>query len=140
MNISITAEKVNITLSNTAPALAAGVISSLSIQQAGELEWSKTLLAGEKVNYADAEKAVDKLGDGWRLPTRAELESLLDLSRHYPAIDTDKYPDTKSTHYWTSSKCAWNEEARWVVYFLNGVVNVYHQNDGACVRAVRASQ
>ena len=106
----------------------------------GNLEWSNTLLDGERVDYSAAEKAVEKLGDGWRLPTRQELESLLDLSRHEPAIDTDKYPDTKSACYWTSSKCAWNEAARWVVHFDLGLVVGGHQDSLACVRAVRASQ
>lgn len=140
MNISITAEKVNITLNNPTPAFAAGVLSTISVSEPAELEWSKTLCDGERVDYASAEKAVAELGEGWRLPTRQELESLLDLSRHEPAIDTEKYPDTKSTYYWTSSKCAWNDAARWVVHFSLGHVNDGHLGNVACVRAVRASQ
>jgi hypothetical protein len=138
--INITAEKVSLSFANPAAAFVPGVISSLVAQPTVELEWSNTLLGGERVDYKAAEKAVAKLGDGWRLPTRRELESLLDLSRHEPAIDTDKYPDTKSSPYWTSSECAWNSEARWVVHFSLGFVAYYLQDSYACVRAVRASQ
>jgi len=106
-----------------------------------ELEWSHTLLDGERVNYEKAEHTVAELGDGWRLPTREELLTLVDLTRHDPCIDTDKYPDTKSNYYWTSSECAWNkDEARWVVHFSYGNVYASHLDDGACVRAVRARQ
>ena len=102
-----------------------------------KLEWSQTLLDGETVTLSPAEEAVAKLGEGWRLPTRQELESLLDLSRHDPAIDTSKYPDTKSCAYWTSTPCAWDSAARWVVSFGGGGVFDGHRSGYACVRAVR---
>jgi hypothetical protein len=105
-----------------------------------KLEWSKTLLDGDSVNYESAEKAVSTLGAGWRIPTRIELESLIDLSRHDPAIDTEKYPDTKSKYYWTSTPCAWNDTAVWVVGFGYGFVGSDFRSHLACVRAVRSSQ
>lgn len=105
-----------------------------------DLEWSDTLLEGEPVNYDDAEKAVAVLGPGWRLPTRRELASIIDMSRHAPAIDIDRFPDTQSKWYWTSTPCAWNESARWVVAFNLGLVHDLRRYDYACVRAVRAGQ
>jgi len=102
------------------------------------LEWSATLLDGNSINYEAAEKAVAELGPGWRLPTRQELESLLDLSRHDPAIDVGQFPDTRSAWYWTSTPCAWNEDARWIVNFGVGLVNGNRRSFRACVRAVRA--
>ena len=105
------------------------------------LEWSKTLCNGKSVTYEEAEKAIKELGAGWRLPTRQELESILDLSRHDPAIDTERFPDTQSTYYWTSTPCAWNKtSAVWFVGFGSGGVHNGHRNDLACVRAVRAGQ
>jgi hypothetical protein len=102
------------------------------------LEWSHTLLDGEPVTLSEAEEAVAKLGEGWRLPTRQELESLLDLSRHDPAIDTSKYPDTKSCAYWTSTPVAGYEDAaRWAVYFCDGSVSGYGRRGSAFVLAVR---
>ena len=112
------------------------------VQVVGNLEWSDTLLDGKTVDYKAALAAVEALGEGWRLPTRFELESLLDLSRHDPAIDIEKFPDTKSSWYWTSTPCAWNDTAVWVVHFHYGNVHYsFPRNyDYACVRAVRAGQ
>jgi hypothetical protein len=105
------------------------------------LEWSNTLLDGEAVTYEDAQKAIADFGDGWRMPTCHELESLRYLSRHDPAIDTERYPDTQSRAYWTSTPCAWNDAAVWVVHFRYGYVySDGHRSNSACVRAVRAGQ
>lgn len=101
------------------------------------LEWSHTLCDGERVTYEDAEKAAAALGEGWRLPTRLELESLLDLSRHNPAIDIVKYPFTKSVYYWTSTVSSWDSFAVWVVNFSHGDLDSYPRDNLACVRAVR---
>jgi len=109
-------------------------------QVVDNLEWSDTLLDGKAVNYKTALAAAEALGERWRLPTRFELESLLDLSRHNPAIDTEKFPDTKSTWYWTSSECSWNDSAVWVVGFGSGFVYSFRRSGSACVRAVRAGQ
>ncbi|WP_430009873.1 DUF1566 domain-containing protein [Methylophaga lonarensis] len=105
-----------------------------------ELEWSATLCDGEQVNYEAAEKACHELGDGWRLPTRQELAGILDLSRYDPAIDIDKFPDTKNCAYWTSTPTAWNLSSAWVVYFYRGSAHSRHRKAKAYVRAVRSSQ
>ncbi|MDP2141330.1 MAG: DUF1566 domain-containing protein [Gammaproteobacteria bacterium] len=107
---------------------------------APQLEWSSTLLDGKDVTLAEAEAAVAALGEGWRLPTVKELFSLVDHGRHAPAIDTEKFPDTKSDWYWTGTPCSWNANARWVVYFGGGSVSGYYVSSYACVRACRASQ
>ena len=101
------------------------------------LEWSDTLLGGETVTYETAEEAVQTLGDGWRLPTRKELESLVDTSRHDPAIDTDKFPDTKNERYWSSTPYGGNDDSVWVVDFGGGSVGGYHRLSSGCVRACR---
>ena len=102
------------------------------------LVWSKTL--AEDVNYAKAEEAVAALGEGWRLPTLDELQLIVDRNKYRPAANTEIFPDTESDWYWTSSPCAWNDTARWVVDFDYGYVNGTRQGLSACVRAVRASQ
>lgn len=109
-------------------------------QVVDNLEWSATLLDGKTVDFQAALAAAEALGEGWRLPTRFELESLLDLSRHDPAIDTEKFPDTKSAWYWTGTECAWNDTAVWVLGFHLGSVSYYLRYGDACVRAVRAGQ
>lgn len=105
-----------------------------------KLEWSHTLLDGKPFALSEAEETVAKLGEGWRLPTRQELESLLDLSRHGPAIDTSKYPDVKRFDYWTSTPCAWDNDTRWLVRLYDGVVYGSDRSTAACVRAVRDGQ
>lgn len=101
------------------------------------LVWSKNTLA-VNVRHTDTDKILAEFGDGWRLPTVDELLSIVDRTKYSPAIDTDAFPDTCSDWYWTSTPCAWDGAARWVVFFDYGSVYDLHQNDGACVRAVRA--
>jgi hypothetical protein len=111
-----------------------------------ELEWSETLCAGAAVDYETAEKACADLndadafgrGEGWRLPTRMELETILDLTRHDPAIDTTRFPDTKSAAYWTSTPCAWAPSCAWIVLFHLGYASSLPRSYRACVRAVRS--
>ncbi|HJS35397.1 MAG TPA: DUF1566 domain-containing protein [Pseudoxanthomonas sp.] len=113
---------------------------SFSSEQPSALEWSDTLCGGERVNHAAAVKACADLGADWRLPTDHELLSIVDRSRYNPAIDTDKFPDTKSGAYWTSTLHASDSSYAWVVNFYNGYANAYCHRDGnnAFVRAVRS--
>ena len=103
-----------------------------------KLEWSETLCDGRSVDYDTAEKACAARGAGWRLPTRMELESILDLTRHDPAVDIAQFPDTKSAWYWTSTPCAWVASCAWIVYFSNGYASSLLRDYRACVRAVRS--
>ncbi len=43
------------------------------------------------------------LGVGWRLPTVREIETLVDVTTGWPALDTTAFPGTQSAGYWTSS-------------------------------------
>ncbi len=103
------------------------------------LVWTKTTIA-KGATFEQAQKAVAALGEGWRLPTVEELFSLVDHTRHEPAIDTDVFPDTEDSCYWTCTPCAWNEAAVWVVGFSSGYVYLLHRYDLGCVRAVRSGQ
>ncbi|MEX2964239.1 DUF1566 domain-containing protein [Microbulbifer sp. TYP-18] len=115
-------------------------VKTTTTESAGNLEWSSTLLDGAAVTYEAAENAVTELGNGWRLPTLDELETLVDRSCYDPAIDTEKFPDTRNQAYWTSTPFAWNETAVWVVNFNHGHVDIDHRSHWACVRAVRTGQ
>jgi hypothetical protein len=98
------------------------------------------------VNYKKAGAAIAKLNKElaagepqWRMPTRRELESIQDLTRHDPCVDLDKYPDTKSGWYWSSTPCAWSSAYAWVVSFGGGNSDYdLRDDDYAFVRAVRS--
>lgn len=103
------------------------------------LTWTRDTIA-EDVTHEDAIKAVEALGEGWRLPTIEELTFLVDYSRTRPAIDTGAFPDTRNDCYWSSTPFAPNDTAVWVVYFDDGLVDSLHRGSDACVRAVRSGQ
>ena len=58
----------------------------------------------------------------WRLPTRVELLSIADKSRHEPSLNTAfKYTeDFDDPHYWSQTKIADFSSGAWLVDFRNG--------------------
>lgn len=75
--------------------------------------------------------------DNWRLPTRTELASLIDDTRHEPAIDTNFFPRVKSRWHWTSTPCAGSSASAWLVYFYYGYVYLNHRDSYGFALAVR---
>jgi len=113
------------------------------IDTANRLQWSKATLT-PNISQHDALKLCEGLslagyGD-WRLPTRAELLTLVDDTRHEPAINVDAFPDTKNDWYWTSTVCAWSSSRAWFVGFgSGGCYGDYRDvSSGGLVRAVRS--
>ena len=74
----------------------------------------------------------------WRLPTIKELSSLIDAGTLSPAIDTDFFPDTVDSYYWSSTPDAFG--APWYVGFGYGFVTSLSNLTDALVRAVRAGK
>jgi hypothetical protein len=56
-------------------------------------------------------------GSGWRLPTYAELESIVDFTRTNPAIDPTTFPNTPVPLYWTASPLAGSSGYAWAIHF-----------------------
>jgi len=80
--------------------------------------------------------------EGWRVPTRKELETLVDAaSRESSAtIDEDAFPDTAKGAFCTSAP-ALQAAGIWVVDFaLGGSYLRYPPNDGCWVRCVHSVQ
>lgn len=72
----------------------------------------------------------------WRLPTRFELETLVQLEDYSPA----SYPEigtTRDAAYWTSTSHAFNPFQAWTVSFTAGDVDVAGKTTLLRVRAVR---
>jgi len=55
----------------------------------------------------------------WRVPTRAELEGLVHYGRINPAIDTDYFPSTPASGFWSASPNM-NSSYAWYVNFYYG--------------------
>ncbi len=78
--------------------------------------------------------------DNWRLPTRNELQSIVDYSISSPAIDS-VFLGTIPDHYWSSTTNALDTNQAWTVHFLYGHVNYGYIKTGSnYVRAVRGGQ
>jgi hypothetical protein len=88
-----------------------------------KLMWDKNG-SQERLTYAKAEEFVVELNKeqypDWRIPTREELESILDLTKHDPAIDP--IFKCESAGYWSSTPYADFSYSAWFVSFYDGFV------------------
>lgn len=95
--------------------------------------WKKALKAPEKLAIAGFKD--------WRLPTVEELFLLADRTRVDPAIDTDFFPDTPSSWFWSSTPWASSPSGyAWDVSFSYGGSVYSGQLNEGYVRAVRSGQ
>ncbi|HET8935157.1 MAG TPA: DUF1566 domain-containing protein [Polyangiales bacterium] len=80
---------------------------------------------------------LDLAGTGWRLPTRAELESIVNSSRTMPAVDVNVFPDTLAQWFWTSSPKVHSTDSAWIIDFSDGSANYKPKTNALRVRCVR---
>jgi hypothetical protein len=78
--------------------------------------------------------------DDWRLPNKNELVSIVDFSASNPAIDSDYFPNTISSSYWSSSPYANDNDNARIVYFNNGSGLDDGKRYNGSVRLVRGGQ
>ena len=78
----------------------------------------------------------------WRMPSTSELSQLVHRGRYNPAISTELFPNTQSSHYWSSSPVASDSSyGAWLVYFGDGVMGSYgYKGNSFSVRLVRGGQ
>lgn len=74
---------------------------------------------------------------GWRLPTPAELQTLVDESRKDPAIDQTAFPGTASDYYWTKSPGISMPGYVWMVEFNLGLSYTIGKSEMHYARCVR---
>jgi Protein of unknown function (DUF1566) len=86
------------------------------------LMWEKAV-TGVPVDWAAAKQHCAALVFAghcdWRLPSRIELLSIVDLSRAAPAIDP-VFPSTPQYPFWSSSAFYEGDKSAWIVQFADG--------------------
>lgn len=73
----------------------------------------------------------------WRLPTLKELEGIVEHRCIDPAINSEIFPDTPPTGFWSSSEDARHAKGVWLIYFLHGKSYVGNAQQEWKVRLVR---
>jgi hypothetical protein len=128
------------------------------VLRANGLQWSRCAL-GQSWNgndcegtalaltWEEAQRALDQLNSNgglaghsdWRLPSRGELESIIEKCRAAPAINERAFPNTPWAGFWTSSLDTSEEEHAWFVGFYHGLSYEYSRAASYRVRPVRPS-
>jgi len=95
----------------------------------------------------DTEKYVQQVNtqglcgaNDWRLPLKKELVTLLVLDRTNAAIDSNYFPNTNSSAYWSASSSAKDLNDAWFVYFYHGGSSFNYKTYDWYVRLVREGQ
>ncbi len=97
-----------------------------------ELWWTPSARTGcAQMTWEDALRAPsalnrDKYGGrtDWRLPNIRELESLVDLARHSPALPASHPFRDAQEGYWSATTSAYERRYAWVLYMQDGAVGV----------------
>jgi len=102
---------------------------------ASALTWSNSLFSG-KCGLTDGSTA-----GYWRLPTRKELQTLLDAAKNNPALPTGHpFINLKAAYYWSSSTYAASSSDAWFVSMLDGIVDYGSKTGNSYVWPVSGGQ
>ena len=88
--------------------------------------WNGSECSGNIVNLSldmvpkALEIANKQLGDGWRLPSKAELQSIVCKTCPSPKIDKAIFPNTDNAPYWTGDQSFFNSRFYVSVNFHTG--------------------
>jgi hypothetical protein len=98
----------------------------------GKMTWTEALAYAKSLSLDGKED--------WRLPTVAELETLLDRSILYnkarPVVRKE-VPFRDALSYWSSTTFAENTQNAWIVMFDGAYVLSYYKSNAYHVRCVR---
>lgn len=109
-----------------------GQATSLCTGAPTYLPWHLALQAADAADLAGY--------DDWRLPSRAELASLVEYCRAAPAQNTTVFPNTPSAPFWTSTPFAGQPALAWAVLFDHGAASPLSSTNGAYIRLVRTPE
>jgi len=86
----------------------------------GKLQWAKKP-ADKKMTFDDANNYCKSLGEGWRLPTFSELQSIFNYKK-----ERLKKP-LSSNWYWSSTNYVDFTSNAWIADLINGYVDVVNK-------------
>ena len=97
----------------------------------------------DPMTYDEAARACSKLGEGWRLPTKEEIEEIYEnkdilggfVSPIYVS-DNSKFSTDNDVYYWSSS--SYESEYVWVIGFTHKFVAVTLKTEYLYARAVKS--
>lgn len=93
------------------------------------LRWMRMAnLTGRSVAWDEALVAIKAL-DGWHLPNINELESLVDVKRHHPALPPGHPFLELQEVYWSSTTSTFEPDWAWALYLDKGAVGVGRKRD-----------
>jgi hypothetical protein len=98
----------------------------------GEMTWTQALTYCQNLSLGGF--------NDWRLPNCIELQSIVDFSKRYPAIDTRAFPGALPACYWSSTPYALHSGIAWLVDFNDGIVSYGLKSSYYFVRAVRGGR
>jgi hypothetical protein len=97
-------------------------------QSPGKMTWYDAQVYAKELNLSGH--------NDWRLPSAAELESLLDRSRYRPEM-REAVPFRDLRCYWSSTTFAENTDNAWIVMFDGAYILSYSKKNTYQVRCVR---
>ncbi len=102
------------------------------------LTWQRQATAKRAWNdAADYCAGLTLAGGGWRVPTKDELMSLVDISAGEPTINHAAFPGTPADWFWTSTAYDLFPGNAWAILFSEGDSNVNDVVDVEYIRCVR---
>ncbi len=114
------------------------VFNAESIVDTTGLEWQRGVppIRGSR---ADAVAFCTDSGNGWRIPTMRELETLVDVRANTPAFNVAAFNHTWSSGFWTTTPHSNDDTKGWVIMFDYGDSTIVPRgpDPGYFIRCVR---
>ncbi len=109
-----------------------------------KLQWQDdAIVTSNDINWTEANSYCSSLilngVAGWRLPSRDELESIVDRGKHSPALSED-FKNIFLYSYWSSTTNVNHTSSAWNVGFVAGYSNGFNKTQSLYVRCVRGGQ
>ncbi len=95
-------------------------------------------IENETMIWSNSSTHCINLGNGWRLPSIEELETLVDFRNNHPALDTTVFDNPPSYKFWTSTTYTNDENDAWMIDFSDGTSSTEEKEEHSfLVRCVK---